>query len=124
MSYHILSYQTTSQMINSYTFSYHLSLKLQHIFSFFIYTFSTKGFVQKHVYGTDITVAFAAYKGELTGCVRMMKESYTDVGKVWDGRITPVSKSMTDALEEFVKDCNWTGGTVTITIIHNYYLSL
>lgn len=67
----------------------------------------------------------------------MIKESYTDVGKVWDGRITPVSKSMTDALEEFVKDCNWTGGTVTVTITitinifhyyhyhyHNYCLSL
>ena len=76
-----------------------------------MHIFSTGGFVQKHVYGSDITVAFAAYEGELTGCVRMTKESYTDVGKVWDGRVSPVCRKMANALEEFVKDCNWTGGS-------------
>ena len=79
-----------------------------------MHIFSTGGFVQKHVYGSDITVAFAAYEGELTGCVRMTKETYTDVGKVWDGRISPVCSKMTNALEEFVTGCNWTGGKVIV----------
>ena len=40
----------------------------------------------------------------------MIKESYTDAGKVWDGGISPVPGDVSDAIEEFVKDTNWTGG--------------
>lgn len=66
--------------------------------------------MQKLVYGTDITIAFAGFQGECSGCVCMTKESYTCVGKVWDGRITPLSPVLTRAIEEFVQDSNWTGG--------------
>jgi hypothetical protein len=71
---------------------------------------SFRGFVQRHIYGNDITIAFAAYQGELTGCIQMIKESNTVAGKVWDGRINPVSKDLELALADFVKECHWTGG--------------
>jgi hypothetical protein len=71
---------------------------------------SFRGFVQRHIYGNDITIAFAAYQGELTGCIQMIKESSTVAGKVWDGRINPVPKDLERALANFVKECNWTGG--------------
>ena len=66
--------------------------------------------MQKLVYGTDITIAFAGFEGECSGCLCMTKESYTSVGKVWDGRITPLSPVLTKAVEDFVQDSNWTGG--------------
>lgn len=71
---------------------------------------SDSSFLQKLVFGRDLNVGFAAFQGELTGCVQMIKESSTEVGKVWDGRITPVSKEMSRLLTEFVRDSNWTGG--------------
>lgn len=66
--------------------------------------------MQRHINGTDVTVAFAAFQGELTGCIQMIKESSTVAGKVWSGRINPVSKELERALVDFVKESNWTGG--------------
>lgn len=96
----LLPFQLLFQIHNEVT-----QLELQ-----FIHHCSEGGFVQKLVYGTDITIAFAGLEGECSGCVVMTKESYTSVGKVWDGRITPLSPVLTKAVEDFVQDSNWTGG--------------
>lgn len=66
--------------------------------------------MQRHIYGNDVTIAFAAWQGELTGCIQMTKDSITVAGKVWDGSIDPVTKDLEHALADFVKECNWTGG--------------
>ena len=40
----------------------------------------------------------------------MTKASYTEKGKVWSGDIEPVPPALSDALQEFVQQTNWTGG--------------
>jgi len=40
----------------------------------------------------------------------MTKASYTERGKVWSGDIEPVPPKLSEALQAFVKETNWTGG--------------
>eukprot|EP01032_Pedospumella_encystans_P011823 gene11823-13720_t len=67
-------------------------------------------FIQKCIRGWEKCIAFAAFDGHLLGCCLMTKASYTEKGKVWSGDIEPVPTSLSDALQEFVQQTNWTGG--------------
>lgn len=65
---------------------------------------------QKVLRGTEKTIAFAAYHGELTGAVLMTKTNVTCEGKVWSATVTPVSAAILEKLRAFVLESNWTGG--------------
>eukprot|EP01031_Cornospumella_fuschlensis_P026784 gene26784-32363_t len=67
-------------------------------------------FVQKVVRGVDKTIAFAAYQGELTGCMLMTKTNVTLDGKVWSAHVESVSPAVAQELAAFVSRHNWTGG--------------
>lgn len=66
-------------------------------------------FIQKLLHGSQKTIAFAAYKGQLTGCMQMTKV-IINAGKVWSGLIEPVSPVVIASLERFVAETSWTGG--------------
>lgn len=68
------------------------------------------GFVQRFVPGLEAGIAFAAHKGELLGCMQMVKSSYTVDGKVFSGKIDPVPVEVESALRRFVSEVQWTGG--------------
>eukprot|EP01032_Pedospumella_encystans_P017075 gene17075-19465_t len=67
-------------------------------------------FIQKCIRGWERCIAFSAFEGHLLGCCLMTKASYTEKGKVWSGDIEPVPPALSDALQEFVRQTNWTGG--------------
>lgn len=67
-------------------------------------------FVQRYIKGTEKTIAFAAIRGELTGCMLMTKTISTATGKVWTGIVSPVSATLMKQLQTFVATCKWTGG--------------
>ncbi|RYG66550.1 hypothetical protein EON64_09535, partial [archaeon] len=66
-------------------------------------------FIQKLLHGSQKTIAFAAYEGQLTGCMQMTKV-VINAGKVWSGLIEPVSAEVIACLERFVQETSWTGG--------------
>lgn len=67
-------------------------------------------FVQAHVAGQDVTVAFAAWKGELLGAAFLEKLDRTQQGKVWSGRVKPVPRELEYRLRELVRFTRWSGG--------------
>ena len=60
--------------------------------------------------GSEHTVAFAAYEGELLGACAMAKTELTAEGKTWCGFVEDVDEMLLASLRSFVRDCNWTGG--------------
>jgi diaminopimelate decarboxylase len=69
-----------------------------------------KLFLQSHVTGYEESVCFAAYQGELAGCVYMRKRELTQEGKTWAGDVTEVKEEFAAPLREIVRELNWTGG--------------
>jgi diaminopimelate decarboxylase len=67
-------------------------------------------FLQAHVTGYEESVMLSAYKGELTGCVRMRKREITPEGKTWAGDVTEAPEEFVGPLREIVRRVNWTGG--------------
>jgi diaminopimelate decarboxylase len=67
-------------------------------------------FLQAHVSGYEESVCLSAYKGELTGCVRMRKRDLTEEGKTWAGDVTEVPEEFATRLRKIVRELNWTGG--------------
>ena len=67
-------------------------------------------FVQRHVTGTEESVAFCAYQGEMLDCVHLRKHTQTVEGKTWAGAVTEVEPSFAEPLRALVAELNWTGG--------------
>jgi diaminopimelate decarboxylase len=67
-------------------------------------------FVQAHVEGQDVTIAFAAWKGELLGSAFLEKLDRTQQGKVWAGRISRVPDDIERRLRRLVRLTKWSGG--------------
>jgi diaminopimelate decarboxylase len=67
-------------------------------------------FAQAHVEGQDVTVAFAAWQGELLGAAFLEKLDRTLEGKVWSGRISPISDELRRRLRRFLRATRWSGG--------------
>lgn len=74
-------------------------------------TWSQDGlFVQAHVDGHGVSVAFAALKGELLDSVLLEKRDTTPEGKVWAGRIRPVPAEIAGLLRGVLRTLCWSGG--------------
>jgi hypothetical protein len=67
-------------------------------------------FVQSHVSGTHVSVAFAAYNGELVGAALLNKLQVTSLGKTWSGAVDSVGPRSTAALGLMVRELAYTGG--------------
>ncbi|HEV2130340.1 MAG TPA: hypothetical protein VGR27_04535, partial [Longimicrobiaceae bacterium] len=67
-------------------------------------------FVQRHVLGSEESVAFCAYQGELLDCVHMRKQTQTHEGKTWAGRLAEVDPAVFGPLREVLAELEWTGG--------------
>jgi diaminopimelate decarboxylase len=67
-------------------------------------------FIQAHVEGQDVTMAFAAWKGVLLGSAFLEKLDRTQQGKVWAGRISRVPADMKRRLRRLVRLTAWSGG--------------
>ena len=67
-------------------------------------------FVQRHVVGSEESVAFCAYRGELLDCVHMKKHTQTAEGKTWAGAVTEVEPEFQEALRARMAALDWTGG--------------
>lgn len=70
----------------------------------------SKLFLQSHIDGRDVTIAFAAFQGELLGAVFMEKVDITAEGKTWTGRVSPLPKSLETRLRRALKTLGWSGG--------------
>lgn len=68
-------------------------------------------FVQAHVAGHEVSVAFAAFRGDLLGAVFLEKLATTEQGKAWAGAISEVPAPLLAALGKMVRDLQWTGGS-------------
>jgi diaminopimelate decarboxylase len=67
-------------------------------------------FLQHHVSGQDVTVAFAAYDGRLLGTAFMEKRLLTDEGKCWSGEVGACPPELEAAIAKLVCELDWTGG--------------
>ena len=66
--------------------------------------------LQAHSEGQDVTIAFAALRGELLGAVQLEKLERTAEGKVWSGRVSPVPVPLERRLRALARATRWTGG--------------
>jgi diaminopimelate decarboxylase len=67
-------------------------------------------FLQKHITGTEVMLAFAAYQGHLLGTAVVDKRLVTSEGKCWSGEITTASPELLNAVALLVRELHWTGG--------------
>ena len=67
-------------------------------------------FVQREVEGDEESYAFAAWRGELLGAVRVEKRMVTPRGKTWAASVRPLSDEATTKVRLFVERTCWTGG--------------
>lgn len=67
-------------------------------------------FLQAHVAGQDVTIAFAAWKGELLGAAFLEKLDRTHQGKVWSGQVSRVPAALERRLRRLVRLTKWSGG--------------
>jgi len=67
-------------------------------------------YVQRHVSGEEVSVAFAAYEGELLDAVLLEKRLVTPEGKVWGGSVGPIPESLARSLGSMLRRLRWTGG--------------
>lgn len=67
-------------------------------------------FVQTNVSGEEVSVAFAAYRGELLNAVLLEKHALTEQGKVWAGAIESVPVFLLQPLRLLLQELGWTGG--------------
>jgi len=66
--------------------------------------------LQAHSEGQDVTIAFAALRGELLGAALLEKLERTAEGKVWSGRVGPVPAPLERRLRSFARATRWSGG--------------
>ncbi len=67
-------------------------------------------FVQAHVDGEEVSLAFAAFEGELLDDVLLEKRAVTAEGKVWGGLVTDIPDALGGPLRELLRELDWTGG--------------
>ncbi len=67
-------------------------------------------FIQEHVSGWEVSVAFAAFQGDLLEAVFMEKRLVTPEGKTWAGAISPCPETFLADLRRVVRQLSWTGG--------------
>ena len=67
-------------------------------------------FVQRHVPGSEESVALCAYRGELLDCVQLRKHTQTSEGKTWAGGVSEVDPGLVEGLREVIAELEWTGG--------------
>ncbi|MBW3630875.1 MAG: hypothetical protein KY464_16490 [Gemmatimonadetes bacterium] len=67
-------------------------------------------FLQRHVRGSEQSVALCAYQGELLDCVHLAKHTQTAEGKTWAGKISPVDPGLVEELRRVIGALEWTGG--------------
>lgn len=67
-------------------------------------------FLQTHVEGQDVTIAFAAWRGRLLGAAFLEKLERTVEGKAWSGRVSGVPADLERRLRTFVRVTRWSGG--------------
>lgn len=67
-------------------------------------------FLQAHVRGEEVSVAFSAYRGRLLDAVFMEKRYVTEQGKTWAGAIRDPEPSLAAGLRDAVSSLEWTGG--------------
>ena len=67
-------------------------------------------FLQTHVEGQDVTIAFAAWRGRLLGAAFLEKLERTAEGKAWSGRVSGVPADLEVRLRTFVRATRWSGG--------------
>ncbi len=69
-----------------------------------------KFFLQEHISGTEVMLAFAAFQGELLGAALVDKRLVTSEGKCWSGEVVTVPPALLAGLARLVRRLNWTGG--------------
>lgn len=67
-------------------------------------------FLQQHVEGWEVSVAYAAFKGELLEAVLMEKRQITPEGKTWAGSVQACPPAFRERLEDVLSELKWTGG--------------
>lgn len=67
-------------------------------------------FLQAHVAGQDVTIAFAARKGKLLGAAFLEKLDRTHQGKVWSGQVSRVPADLERRLRRLLRLTKWSGG--------------
>jgi len=71
---------------------------------------TSKLFLQRHIIGSEETIAFAAYQGELIAAAHMQKRQITPEGKTWAARVTAVEPDFLEGFKEAIRKLNYTGG--------------
>ena len=67
-------------------------------------------FLQREISGLDVSVAIAAHQGKLLGAAFMEKRQITAEGKCWAGDVTECPADLFEAIKNFTRQLNWTGG--------------
>ena len=67
-------------------------------------------FVEQHIRGQEVTVAFAAWKGELLGSAFLEKRQITGEGKAWSASVRPCPADLLEPITQTLRDLDWSGG--------------
>lgn len=67
-------------------------------------------FLQRHITGSEESIAFCAHQGRLLGAVHMEKRQITAQGKTWGGRVNELDPETTEQLRQVVQKTQWSGG--------------
>jgi diaminopimelate decarboxylase len=67
-------------------------------------------FLQQHVHHEEVSLACAAWHGELLDAVWLEKLAQTGEGKVWSGHVEPLQAALRGPLAETLRGLDWTGG--------------
>jgi len=71
---------------------------------------STAGFLQAHREGSEESIIFSAFRGELLGAVRVERTRSNRKESRWTGRLHPVEAPLRPALVRTLQAWDWTGG--------------
>lgn len=66
--------------------------------------------IQPDIHGSEISLSFAAHRGELVDAVFMEKRLPDGEGEPWTGHISHLSKNLRVSLEALLAELSWTGG--------------
>ncbi|HUT60444.1 MAG TPA: hypothetical protein VNA25_21580 [Phycisphaerae bacterium] len=74
-------------------------------------TWGEKGlYLQAHVEGQEVAVAFAAYRGELLDAVFMEKRLLVEGGKTWAGHVRECPELLCEKIAGVLSNIGWMGG--------------
>ena len=73
-------------------------------------TWDEKPIYQENIEGTEHSIAFAAFDGNLLGACKMVKTMRTSLGKAWCGCVSTLDARQVAALSHFLSIAGWTGG--------------